>query len=70
MNTKFFIYSGFIMGGLILLIGFVFLVRPPEHFTFVPPVLMGAILVFYGGFRVYRSYLMWKRNQPPHANDE
>lgn len=69
MNVNFFIYSGFIMGGLLLVLGFVFLFRPPEHLTFVPPILLGTILVFYGGFRVYRSYSMWKRNQPPNSKN-
>lgn len=63
MNNKVFMYSGFIMGAVIFVIGAVFIIKPPEHFNIMPPVLMGGILMLYGGFRVYRSYLMYKRNQ-------
>jgi len=60
---KFFMYSGFLLGGGIVVLGLFFLIKPPANFALGYPEFFGVIFILYGCFRVYRSYLILKRDQ-------
>ncbi len=60
---KYVMYSGFLMGSIMLIGGLYFLVSSADGVA-MPPVLfklLGFIFTLYGAFRLYRSYVMYRQ---------
>jgi hypothetical protein len=61
--TRFFIFTGFLMGILIAGLGITLLITAPDtnaHNTF-PSYYLGYIMIPYGLFRIYRAWRVWQQ---------
>lgn len=65
-TPKHFAYVGLLMGTLFALFGITVFVKPAIVDGILPQDsqnIFGFILIIYGGFRIYRSYLMLKAKE-------
>lgn len=64
---KFTTYLGLFMGIFFICAGLYLIVSPPDSQDFKVireyNVLFGFLVIMYGAFRLYRSYLQWKEMQ-------
>ena len=69
-----FMYMGFAMGVFFAFFGVAVFLNPPDGFNnnFIPPNILGVLIFLYGGYRFYRSYLIYKKlkETPPNESDE
>lgn len=68
---KFVIYLGLILGGLILVLGIVMIISPPEHLKSgaLPPFVLGILCVFYASFRIWKSLQFLKKHNDNSHNE-
>lgn len=64
---KFSTYLGLFMGVVFIALGIFIMVNPPKsqelQFVGENNILVGFLVIMYGAFRLYRSYLQWKNMQ-------
>jgi len=67
---KLFVYSGLAMGSILAVLGLLFLIgvidlnADGRHQLPLPGSMIGLILLLYGAFRFYRSWIAYKRGAP------
>jgi hypothetical protein len=57
-----FIYSGFVVAVLMIVMGTVMILTPDNQgkIQMIPYEILGALMIAWGGFRGYRSYVAYK----------